>query len=152
MFRRLRTASAHSRGQMQFGCHRWAYFWTSVACMSIIRAFSNYVSTIMLIFPPFHLRWNSARAHYQRGGDTGQDELIIHLVTPLVGLALMSYIFKEKQNCDCLAFKPRRVAKDSEMSGANVYVWRAFKESCQKQCRNTARQRQEKHSKEFWRR
>lgn len=63
-------ASAHSRGQMQFGCHRRAYFWTSVACMSIIHAFHDYVRLIMLISPPFHLRRLSARLHYQRGGDS----------------------------------------------------------------------------------
>lgn len=55
MFRCLREASAHSRVQMEFGCHRPAYFWTSVACMSIIHAFGNYVGSIMLIFPPLHL-------------------------------------------------------------------------------------------------
>lgn len=46
----------HSRGQMQFGCHQQAYFWTSAACMSIIHASDNHVSQIMLIFSPFHLR------------------------------------------------------------------------------------------------
>lgn len=99
-------ASAHSRGQMQFGCHRRAYFWTSVACMSIIHAFHDYVRMIMLISPPFHLRWLSARLHYQRGGDSVQNDSIRYLVTALVGTAFLwdVSVRKKKQNSAAVAW------------------------------------------------
>lgn len=101
MFRCLRMASAHSRGQMQFGCHQQAYFWTSVACMSIIHAFENYVAKIMLIFPPFHLCSNAVRMHYQHSEDTIQDASILHLwdksvrKTKLCSLALQAWYVKK---------------------------------------------------------
>lgn len=97
MFRRLSTASAHSRGQMQFGCHQRTYFWTFVACKSIIHAFDNYVPVIIVIFPPFHLHWNSARLYYQRGEDTIQDDSITHLVKLLVLMAFMRYICQKNK-------------------------------------------------------
>lgn len=53
----------------------------------------------MLIFPPFHLRWNSARLHYQHGEDTGQDDFIIDSSHAACRSGINETHLWEKQNC-----------------------------------------------------
>lgn len=108
MFRCLKTPSAHSSGQMQFGCHQQAYFWTSVACMSIIHAFDNYVSKIIFIFPPFHLCFNSSRLHYQHGEDTMQDSLALHLSHVTSWNDICEIMFRKEKPCDRVREKSGR--------------------------------------------